>query len=199
MKYALLGDIHSSIDNLKNVLGHIQQEAPEATLIGTGDVYECTISKKDITDKKFTELSKVMLNPEGFTRLLTFPSIRGNQEERILQITETDEDLRKDIQMMPEKIELVNAEVIHGHQWVWGGSPWSLMKAQTHQPITFYGHSHTSALMIDDEKKAIEFDKVYELKDQHILVNVGSVTENEEWVLYDAKKSMITFKRTKEN
>ena len=36
-----------------------------------------------------------MIIPEGFPELLTFPSVRGNQEERILLITETDDPLRE--------------------------------------------------------------------------------------------------------
>ena len=130
MKYALLGDIHSSKEDLEKVLGHIAEVAPEAKVIGTGDLYECTISKKDITDVKFTKLEQVMLNPKGFTELLNFPSVRGNQEERITYITETDEPFRKSLDSMPEVIELEKGQIIHGHQWKWGGKPWSLLQAK---------------------------------------------------------------------
>ena len=106
MKYALLGDIHSSKEDLEKVLGHIEEVAPDAMVIGTGDLYECTISKKDITDVKFTKLDQVMLNPKGFTELLNFPSVRGNQEERIIYITETDEPLRKSLDSMPKLLNL---------------------------------------------------------------------------------------------
>ena len=47
-----------------------------------------------------------MLIPKGFTELLKFPSVRGNQEERIIYITETDEPLRKSLIAMPEVIEI---------------------------------------------------------------------------------------------
>ena len=97
MRYALLGDIHSSKDDLEKVLNHIEEVAKEATLIGTGDLYECTISKKDITDVKFTKLDQVMLIPNGITELLDFPSVRGNQEERIIYITDTKEPLRNSL------------------------------------------------------------------------------------------------------
>lgn len=46
MLYALLGDLHSNIEDTKAVLTHIQQTAKEAKIIGLGDLYECTISKK---------------------------------------------------------------------------------------------------------------------------------------------------------
>lgn len=46
MLYALLGDLHSNIEDTKAVLAHIQQTAEEAKIIGLGDLYECTVSKK---------------------------------------------------------------------------------------------------------------------------------------------------------
>ena len=66
MHYALLGDIHSSKEDLEKVLADISEKAPEAVRVGTGDLFECTISKKNITDKKFTKLEDVMIIPEGF-------------------------------------------------------------------------------------------------------------------------------------
>lgn len=178
---------------------HIEQEVSEATLIGTGDIYECTISKKDVANQKFENLDDVMLNPQGLSQYLTFPSIKGNQEERILHLTKTGDFLRKEIHMMPEKLALENAEVIHGHQWAWGGKPWGLIKAKVNRPITFYGHSHQSALSIDGKEQEIVFDKPYRLIGNEVLVNVGSVIVNEEWVLYDTKENTVTFKRAKKS
>lgn len=197
MKYALLGDIHSSVNDLEKVLAHIRMEAPDATLIGTGDIYECIISKKDITDHKFEQLDEVMLNPTGLSKNVQFPSIKGNQEERILLLTESDELLRKEIQKMPEKIELVNAQVIHGHQWKWGGTPWALLEAKVSRSITFYGHSHASALTVNGIKKEIKFGESYSLDGSEVLVNVGSVISNQEWVLYDTDKNTVVFKSAK--
>jgi len=45
MLYALLGDLHSNIEDTKAVLAHIQQTAEEAKIIGLGDLYECTVRK----------------------------------------------------------------------------------------------------------------------------------------------------------
>ncbi|MBO1914496.1 hypothetical protein J4G37_57960, partial [Microvirga sp. 3-52] len=106
-------------------------------VFGTGDLYECIISKKDITEDKFTKLEQVMLNPKGFTELLDFQSVRGNQEERILYITETSESLREFLKSMPEVIELEKAQIIHGHQWKWGGKPWTLLEAKVERPLVF--------------------------------------------------------------
>ena len=170
---------------------------PEALVIGTGDLYECTISKKDITDDKFTKLEQVMLNPKGFTELLNFPSVRGNQEERITYITETDEHFRKSLDSMPEVIELEKAQIIHGHQWKWGGKPWSLLQANVESPLVFYGHSHRSALTIDGVNQKLNFGKPYALTGEKVLVNVGSVVDNQEWVIYDSVENTVTFMKHK--
>lgn len=194
MHYALFGDIHSSKKDLEEVLAHISNISPEAVLIGTGDVFECTISKKDITDKKFCQLEEVMILPEGFTELLTFPSIKGNQEERILFITETNDPFRDKIMAMPETYPIGDAKVIHGHQWQWGGAPWALIEAAIESPLVFYGHSHRSELRIDGAQQDIEFGIPYSsVGDAQILVNVGAVIGDREWVLYDASANRVTF------
>ncbi|QBQ05379.1 metallophosphoesterase [Sporosarcina pasteurii] len=193
LKYAIFGDIHSSIEDLDQVLEHIEHISPEAKLIGTGDLFECTISKKDITDKKFTELNQVMLNPDGFETRLTFPSVKGNQEERIIQITETNNPLREKLVELPGTIMIENAQVIHGHQWKWGGEPWSLIAAEVNDPLVFYGHSHTSILTIDGNQQKIVWDHPYDVNGEQVMVNVGAVVGEREWVLYEADKKTVTF------
>ena len=196
MKYALLGDIHSSKDDLEKVLNHIEEVAEDSTLIGTGDLYECTISKKDITDIKFTKLDQVMLIPNGITELLSFPQVRGNQEERIIYITDTKEPLRNSLAALPEVIELENGQVIHGHQWEWGGEPWSLIQANVDSSLVFYGHSHYSSLTIDSVTQKVKFGIPYTLTGEKVLVNVGSVVDNREWVIYDSVGNTVTFMKS---
>lgn len=193
MYYAILGDIHSSKDDLEKVLDHILAIAPEAIRVGTGDLFECTISKRDITDKKFSSLEEVMLLPEGFPELLTFLSVRGNQEERILMITETDDALRGKLSTMPETFEVGHAEIIHGHQWVWGGEPWALIQAEARRSLVFYGHSHKSEISRNNIKVPIDFGKAYNVEGENVLVNVGAVVEDREWVLYDSSAKTVTF------
>lgn len=193
MKYAFIGDIHSSKEDLEKVFGQIKEKAPEAKMIGTGDLFECTVSKKDITDQKFESLSEVMLNPEGFVELLTFPTVFGNQEERILLITESEDPIRAWIENLPETILVEGAEVIHGHQWKWGGEPWSLLEVNPNERVTFFGHSHTSALSIDGKWQEIDFNTPYDISDKEVLVNVGAVVGACEWVLYDAAEQVIHF------
>lgn len=198
MQYAMVGDIHSSKEDLEKVLAHIKDEAPDAVLIGTGDLFECTISKRYVNEHRYNRLSEVMLLPEGFVELLTFPSVRGNQEERILLITDTDDPLMGILSAMPERIELGMAEVIHGHQWKWGGDPWMLLEAQVSQPLTFYGHSHKSGLLRHGlEEETVLFNHPYEIGDEQALVNVGAVIEDQEWVLYDSIQNTVTFMKAK--
>jgi predicted phosphodiesterase len=193
MHYAILGDIHSSKEDLEKVLADISEKAPEAVRVGTGDLFECIISKRDITDKKFTKLEEVMIIPEGFTELLTFSSVSGNQEDRILMITETNDPLREKLRMMPETIDITNAKIIHGHQWKWGGEPWALIHAQVNESLVFYGHSHKSGLSRNGLNGAIEFGIPYDVSGDKVLVNVGAVVSNREWVLYDLSENTVIF------
>jgi predicted phosphodiesterase len=193
MHYALLGDIHSSKEDLEKVLADILEKSPEAIRVGTGDLFECTISKKNITDKKFVNLEDVMIIPEGFTELLTFLSVSGNQEDRILMITETEDPLREKLATMPETFEIAQAKIIHGHQWEWGGKPWSLIHAEVSETPVFYGHSHTSAWSINGVNQQLEFGIPYDVNGENVLVNVGAVIDDREWVLYDQANNTVTF------
>ncbi|MEK5037981.1 metallophosphoesterase family protein [Sporosarcina sp. FSL K6-3457] len=193
MLYAVLGDIHSSKNDLEKVLADIIDKAPEAELVGTGDLFECIISKKNITDKKFTKLEEVMLIPKGFPELLTFPSVGGNQEDRILWITETADPLREKLAALPAMIEMGNAQVIHGHQWQWGGEPWALVHESVEQSFVFYGHSHQSMLSRNGVRQEIEFGISYSVVGERVLVNVGAVVDDREWVLYESEEQTVTF------
>ncbi|MFD1928184.1 metallophosphoesterase family protein [Sporosarcina siberiensis] len=197
MYYAFLGDIHSSMDDLKVVLEDISNKAPEAIQIGTGDLFECTISKKKITNEKFRQLEDVMIIPDGFVDLLTFDTVIGNQEERILLITETNDSLRYKLGSLPEIIEIDHVRIIHGHQFKWGGVPWSLIEAEIEGPLIFYGHSHQSELWISGVRQTIEFGVPYSIGNERTLVNVGAVVSDREWVLYNKLKEEVTFMKTK--
>ena len=193
MRYALLGDIHSSKEDLEIVLADIVNKAPDAVRMGTGDLFECTISKKDITDHKYQKLEDVMILPEGFTKLLKFESVKGNQEERILLITETKDSLRDKISAMPDTYKIGHAEIIHGHQWKWGGDPWAPIHVEAEKPLVFYGHSHCSGLNVNGVPREIEFDIPYRVNGEKVLVNVGAVVGDREWVLYDSFKDTVMF------
>lgn len=117
MLYALLGDLHSNIEDTKAVLAHIQETAGEATIIGLGDLYECTVSKKKAQKLSDLPLHKATIVENEFEQLLTFPSIRGNQEERITQVTGISR-----FQALPETMEIEGAILMHGHQFKWSVS-----------------------------------------------------------------------------
>lgn len=121
MHYAIIGDIHSSTEDLQAVLAAIQLQASGAQIIGTGDIFECTISKKDLHGQIYSSTKEVLLSPPGFQKYLTFPTVYGNQEERIVSLTENEDAIRTLIRSYPERIEIEGADIIHGHQWEWGG------------------------------------------------------------------------------
>lgn len=195
--YAIVGDIHSSICDFENVLVHIKKVAPTAQLIGTGDLFECTISKKRLPLPAPLPLEEVMLNPPGFEKLLQFPSVRGNQEERILEVTTAQDFLRNQLQQFPETITIGDAIVIHGHQWEWGGHPWALVRPDVQAVVTFYGHSHKSGLIRNGRIEQFDWHTPISITDGTILVNVGAVIQQQEWVLYDAANKTVTFMSTK--
>ncbi|MCM3088267.1 metallophosphatase family protein [Bhargavaea ginsengi] len=194
MRYALLGDIHSSVEDLKDVLNDIQKQAPGAELIGTGDLFECIISKKRAPFERFNRLKDVMLFSDELIDMLTFPSVRGNQEERIAQITESDEPLLLRIRTMEERIGIERtADVIHGHQWEWGGEPWMPVFPETGRNLIFYGHSHESGLTIDSQVEEVGFGVPYDVTKGRTFVNVGAVVGDRNWVLYDADAGTVVF------
>lgn len=194
MKYALIGDIHSAEEQLRDVLAHIREEVPEAAIVGTGDIFECTISKKKLPLKKLKRLEDVMLTSSSFEQLLTFPSVYGNQEERILQTSKDGGDMRQSLEALPETIQLTkDAAVIHSHQWTWGGEPWGLQKASPLARLTFFGHSHTSQAFRDGGPIKIIFERPLDVSEGEWLINVGSVVDGREWVLYDEQAQEVIF------
>lgn len=114
MKYALVGDLHSNIEDTVAVLEQIKSMAEPLQIIGLGDLYECKISKKKAKNHSTLSLVEAAEMPIEFTNLLTFPSIIGNQELRIMRTTGT--TLFQDF---PEKIQIEGATLIHGHQFTW--------------------------------------------------------------------------------
>lgn len=117
MQYALLGDLHSNIEDTRAVLAHIQETAKDAIIIGLGDLYECTVSKKKAQIVSGLSLQKAAIVNNDFENLLTFPSIRGNQEERITRVTGIERFTK-----LPETMEIEGAVLMHGHQFKWSVS-----------------------------------------------------------------------------
>jgi len=189
MLYALLGDLHSNIEDTKAVLTHIQQTAKEAKIIGLGDLYECTISKKKAQTMSGLSLQRAAIVESKFEELLTFPSIRGNQEERITQVTGIER-----FRALPETMEIDGATLIHGHQFKWSVS-WQPTFLSFQKPLFFFGHSHESGLYHQQKKLPIRirYGQPIVLQDKQYGVNVGSVVDHCEWCLYDSEKRTVTF------
>lgn len=193
MQFALLGDIHSSKEDLQAVLAHIADEALEATIIGTGDLYECTISKKDLHGQIYPGVKEVIKHPEGIQELLTFPSIYGNQEERILLLTKQPEPIRNFLNGLPETLIADEATIIHGHQWPHKEAEAWLAEHLPEAHLVFHGHTHQSGFTSEGQSVSISWNEEMSVKSSRTVVNVGAVVGSREWVLYDSEKHTVKF------
>lgn len=191
MKVAFISDIHSSLDELKMVLEQVEKVAPDAKIVGVGDLFECTIGKKKLDGTTYPLLSEVMLNPVGFEQLLDFPSIRGNQEERILLISRSTDPLLQMISQLPERMRIGDALLIHGHQWPYNELP--PQEVTQGEPLVVHGHTHKSSWTVEGEEQKFQFFEPIELPQKSVTVNVGSVVDNKEWVLYNDGERKVTF------
>ncbi|WP_107950062.1 metallophosphoesterase family protein [Lysinibacillus parviboronicapiens] len=189
MLYALLGDLHSSIEDTKAVLTHIKQTANDAQIIGLGDLYECIVSKKRAKAVSDLPLQKAVIIEKDFENLLTFPSIRGNQEERITQVT----GIKRFIEL-PETMEIDGATLMHGHQFKWSVT-WQPTFPTIEKQLLFFGHSHESGLYRRNKKLPIRihFGQPITLQEKQYGINVGSVVDHREWCLYDSEQRTVTF------
>ena len=192
MKYAIIGDLHSAIDETKTVLNEIKQMGLNQHIIGLGDLYECKIGKRKLallTEK--LPLKEAAIYEKPFEELLTFPSVIGNQEERIALVTGEERFLT-----YPQSIELEHATVMHGHQFDYTDE-FELILPSFQSKILFFGHSHRSAIYIEDKPMNIEFDKPYSLNQyEQVIINVGSVVDHLEWCIYDSDALTVTFKKS---
>ena len=189
-KFAIIGDIHSSKKDLKAVLQHVRKVDPQAEVVGTGDIFECTISKKKLPLPKPLPYEQVYKTKREFEQLLTFPTVYGNQEERILLVGEGEDEWPKWMRRLPEVYPLSpDAAIIHGHQWEWGGTPWALQNYTMQGRLTFYGHSHTSLF----NRQPVQFGHPYDVSTGEHLINVGSDVDNREWVLYEVEEGQVLF------
>ena len=192
MKYAIIGDLHSAIDETKTVLKEIKKMGLDQHIFGLGDLYECKIGKSKLallTEK--IPLKEAAIYEKPFEELLTFPSVIGNQEERIALVTGEERFLN-----YPQSIELEHATVMHGHQFDYTDE-FELILPSFQSKILFIGHSHRSAIYIEDKPMNIEFNKPYSLNEyEHIIVNVGSVVDHLEWCIYDSDALTVTFKKS---
>ena len=194
MQYALLGDLHSDFKNTKAVLKQIEKVAPKAQIIGLGDLYECLIGKRKAAMlTQHVPLEEAVLIKKKFTKLLTFPSVIGNQEERIAMITG-----RKEFLHYEEKIIIENATIMHGHQFEID-EHFHITFPPYETPLLFFGHSHRAAIYIDGVRTKIEYNQPIYVGDGQYEINVGAVVESRDWCLYDSEQMTVTFFRDPKN
>lgn len=188
MQYALLGDLHSDVKNTKAVLKHIEEIAPQAKIIGLGDLYECTIGKRKAAAlTKHVSLEEAVVMKKKFTKLLTFPSIIGNQEERIAMVTG-----RKEFLQYEEKMIIENATLMHGHQFEID-EHFHVTFPPYETPLLFFGHSHRAAIYMNGVRTKITYNQPIYVGDQKYEINVGAVVESRDWCLYDSEQMTVMF------
>lgn len=125
---------------------------------------------------------------DEFEQLIQFPSIIGNQEERIALVTGVSRFLQ-----YPEKIEIEHATLMHGHQFSWDAAYSAPIFPEINTQLLFFGHSHRSALYIKGERKVMPFHVKIPLGNERYQINVGSVVDHKEWLLYDSESKTIQF------
>lgn len=186
-----MGDLHSSIKDTKAVLKQVEAFNLQSNIIGIGDLYECIIGKKKLqTLTNKLPLKEAAIVNSKFENLLTFPSVIGNQEERIALVTGETRFLN-----FPEKIMIEHATIMHGHQFDYTES-FELIPPSFDTPLLFFGHSHYSALYVDGVRQQIIMDVPYQLGDgKQYIINVGSVVGKREWCIYDSEQMTIAFKK----
>ncbi|MGN7478419.1 metallophosphoesterase family protein [Solibacillus silvestris] len=187
MKYAILSDLHSHYKNTKKVLNHIQKVAPNAEIIGLGDLFECTIGKKKAKTIRNAKLKDAAVINDKFMSLLTFPSIIGNQEERIALVTGDKRFLQYEKALVIE-----HATLIHGHQIEWDKT-YNPTFPSIKTPLLFFGHSHEAAIYNNGQRQPVPYDIPLAVGQKPYQINVGPVVDNKEWCLYDSQAMTVTF------
>lgn len=187
LKYAILSDLHSHYKHTKKVLKHIQETAPSAEIIGLGDLFECTIGKKKAQSIRNAKLKDAAILDDKFLSLLTFPSIIGNQEERIALVTGDQRFLQY------EQVRVIeNATLIHGHQLEWDET-YKPTFPVVETPLLFFGHSHEAAIYNNGRRQPVPYHIPLSIREKCYQINVGPVVENKEWCLYDSDEMTVTF------
>lgn len=189
MQYAIFGDLHSHKKHTKRVLSHIQVVAPNALLFALGDLYECKIGKRKAAAVRNIPLEQAVSAKKKFEELLTFPSVIGNQEERIALVTGTERFLQYE-----EKLYIDNAMLIHGHQFEWD-ERFEPTFPEFHTPLVFFGHSHRAAIYVDGVRTAVVYNMPMFVGNKQYIVNVGSVVDTMDWCLYDSEAMTVMFMR----
>lgn len=187
LQYAFVSDLHSHYKNTKKVLKHIEQIAPQAVIIGLGDLFECTIGKKKAKTIRNAKLKEAAIIEEKFMNLLTFPSIIGNQEERIALVTGDQRFLQYE-----QVREVEHATLMHGHQIEWDEA-YKPTFPPIQTPLLFFGHSHEAAIYINGQRQPVPYNIPLAIGQKPYQINVGAVVDNKEWCLYDSETMTVTF------
>ncbi|HJH10459.1 MAG TPA: metallophosphatase family protein [Metalysinibacillus jejuensis] len=187
MRYAIISDLHSNEADTYAVLTQITTRFPDAKVVALGDLYECLVSKKKAAKKQTIALQKAVHVSSSFEALLTFPSVIGNQEERIAKVTGN-----RHFQRWPATLTIENATLIHGHQFAWD-EHWQPTFPSFSTPLVFFGHSHRAAYYVGNKRMPMPPNARLDVTNKQLMINVGAVVFHREWCLYDSEKHYVQF------
>ncbi|WP_214700967.1 MULTISPECIES: metallophosphoesterase family protein [unclassified Exiguobacterium] len=188
MKLAIISDPHGSFDDLKAVLDDVHRETEH--ILCLGDLYECHIGKKR-RHERFHHVEDVVTYDPNYEALLTFPSLGGNQEERIDEVLEIDHPIKTRISSLPEQMTFGEACFLHGHQIKWREN-WEPLVEKGEYPLVFIGHSHISGIYRKGKSLPWDIETPFSLKKKRYVINVGAVIFDREWCLYDTEARTVT-------
>ncbi|WP_214817885.1 metallophosphoesterase [Exiguobacterium sp. s59] len=188
MKLAIISDPHGSFDDLKAILDDVRRETEH--ILCLGDLYECHIGKKR-RHERFHHVEEVVTYDPNYEALLTFPSLRGNQEERIDEVLVIDHPVKTRISLLPEQTTLGEARFLHGHQVKWN-EDWEPIVEKGKYPLVFIGHSHIPGIYRKGRSLPWEIGIPFHLKKKRYVINVGAVIFDREWCLYDTEARTVT-------
>ncbi|QDQ15002.1 metallophosphoesterase family protein [Streptomyces spectabilis] len=212
MRYAVVTDIHGDTSALRAVLARVRDQGLRR-IICLGDVFECHISKHDVTHHTFTDIGEVFDQEPELAALLDGALVlRGNQEERIGALV-PDQALpawARPVLDAPLTFVTDFATYCHGHALPPWHEPepglWCPLDAEFGGRALFYGHHHRSALhRLPDTGRDGEgvvsvpprFGAAVPLApDARYLVNVGPVRgPRPAWAVVDETEATVTHYR----
>lgn len=147
MRYAIIGDLHGRHDHLRLVLQDAARRGVDEVL-SLGDIFDVRVPKSNSRAFTFTGLEAVVdAHPDLVALLGAGRTVRGNQEDRILELVPPDRlpPALSCLGRLPSRIWIGDACLEHGHRFEWPdyapgvGVPAAEGVAGR---VAFYGHNH---------------------------------------------------------
>ncbi|GHC73343.1 hypothetical protein GCM10007079_07180 [Nocardiopsis terrae] len=210
MRYAIVTDIHGDVTALRAVVHQVERQGVDG-LLCLGDVFECLVSKRDVTSHVFGGVSEVFdPDPEVAALLEGAAHVRGNQEERIASLIPGGAlpDWARPLIHAPLERRTSSASFCHGHTLSWHQPEpglWSPVAESALRTLLVHGHHHRSVVHrlhadpdgVRSERVPFRFGVETHLSpDVRHIVNVGSVRgPAPAWAVMDEEALSLTHHR----